>query len=75
VKKKRKNRGAKEKAAILRPHSLEGAVAAYQQKPRPAHEAAQARIAYLEKRIQTKDDLQTELTADQLAPGKEPESL
>ncbi len=64
MKKQRKNRRAKEKA-----------VAAYQQKARPAHEAAQARIAYLEKKIQPKDDLLTELTADRATPGRDPEDL
>jgi hypothetical protein len=46
-------------------------VAAFEQKARPNHSAEQERIAYLEKRIQTKDDALAELMAEHVAQKKE----
>jgi hypothetical protein len=44
--------------------------AAFQQKGRPQHPAEQERIAYLEKKIQTKDEVLAELMAEHVAKKK-----
>jgi transposase-like protein len=50
---------------------FENGAAAFQQKGRPDHSAAQERIAYLEKKIQTKDEVLAELMAEHVALEKE----
>ena len=50
---------------------FENGAAAFQQKGRPDHSAAQERIAYLEKKIQTKDEVLAELMAEHIALEKE----
>ena len=49
---------------------FENGAAAFQQKARPNHPAEQERIAYLEKKIQTKDEVLAELMAEWVAPKK-----
>ena len=49
---------------------FENGVAAFQQKSRPNHSAEQQRVAYLEKKIQTKDEVLAELMAEQVAQKK-----
>src|SRR6516225_871924 len=44
--------------------------AAFEQKARPNHSAEQERIAYLEKKIQTKDEVLAELMAEHVAQKK-----
>jgi transposase len=44
---------------------FENGTAAFEQKARPNHSADQERIAYLEKKIQTKDEVLAELMAEQ----------
>ena len=44
--------------------------AAFEQKVRPNHSADQERIAYLEKKIQTKDEVLAELMAEHVALKK-----
>lgn len=44
--------------------------AAFQPKARPNHSAEQERIAYLEKKIQTKDEVLAELMAEHVAQKK-----
>jgi transposase-like protein len=46
---------------------FENGAAAVQQKGRPNHSAEQERIAYLEKKIQTKDEVLAELMAEHVA--------
>src|SRR5262245_2604245 len=50
---------------------FENGAAAFEQKPRPKHSAEQERIAYLEKKIQTKDEVLTELMAEHVALKKD----
>jgi transposase len=50
---------------------FENGAAAFQQKARPNHSAEQERIAYLEKKIQTKDEVLAELMAEHVALKKE----
>jgi len=50
---------------------FENGAAAFQQKARPNHSAEQERISYLEKKIQTKDEVLAELMAEHVAPKKE----
>ena len=50
---------------------FENGAAAFEQKVRPNHSAEQARIAYLEKKIQTKDEVLAELMAEHVALKKE----
>jgi transposase len=50
---------------------FENGAAAFQQKARPNHSAEQERIAYLEKRIQTKEEVLAELMAEHVALKKE----
>ena len=50
---------------------FENGAAAFEQKTRPNHSADQERIAYLEKRIQTKDEVLAELMAEHVALKKE----
>jgi transposase len=50
---------------------FENGAAAFEQKTRPNHSAEQERIAYLEKKIQTKDDVLAELMAEHVALKKE----
>ena len=47
-----------------------GGAAAFEQKARPNHSADQERIAYLEKKIQTKDEVLAELMAEHVALKK-----
>jgi transposase InsO family protein/transposase-like protein len=49
---------------------FENGAAAFQQKARPNHSAEQERISYLEKKIQTKDEVLAELMAEHVAPKK-----
>jgi transposase len=49
---------------------FENGAAAFQQKARPTHSAEQERIAYLEKKIQTKDEVLAELKAEYVALKK-----
>ena len=49
---------------------FENGAAAFQPKARPNHSAEQERIAYLEKRIQTKDEVLAELMAEHVALKK-----
>ena len=49
---------------------FENGAAAFQQKIRPNHHAGQERIAYLEKKIQTKDEVLAELMAEHVALKK-----
>jgi transposase len=50
---------------------FENGAAAFDQKGRPNHSAEQERIAYLEKKIQTKDEVLAELMAEHVALKKE----
>ena len=50
---------------------FENGAAAFEQKARPNHSAEQERIAYLEKKIQTKDQVLAELMAEHIALKKE----
>src|SRR6266567_3015932 len=50
---------------------FENGAAAFQQKARPYHSSEQERIAYLEKKIQTKDEVLAELMAEHVALKKE----
>ena len=50
---------------------FENGAAAFQHKARTNHSAEQERIAYLEKKIQTKDDVLAELMAEHVALKKE----
>ena len=49
---------------------FENGAAAFEQKPRPNHSAEQERIAYLEKKVQTKDEVLAELMAEHVALKK-----
>src|SRR5947199_6415158 len=49
---------------------FENGAAAFEQKARPNHSAEQERIAYLEKKIQTKDEVLAELMAEHVALKK-----
>src|SRR6267143_7146784 len=49
---------------------FENGAAAFQPKARPNHSAEQERIAYLEKKIQTKDEVLAELMAEHVALKK-----
>src|SRR6516225_5843462 len=49
---------------------FENGTAAFEQKGRPNHSADQERIAHLEKRIQTKDEVLAELMAEHVALKK-----
>jgi transposase len=49
---------------------FENGAMAFQQKGRPNHQAEQERIAYLEKKIQTKDEVLAELMAEHVALKK-----
>jgi transposase len=49
---------------------FENGAAAFQQKARPHHSAERERIAYLEKKIQTKDEVLVELMAEHVALKK-----
>jgi hypothetical protein len=49
---------------------FENGAAAFQQKARPKHSAEQERISYLEKKIQTKDEVLAELMAEYVALKK-----
>ncbi len=49
---------------------FENGSAAFEQKARPNHSADQERIAYLEKKIQTKDEVLAELMAEHVALKK-----
>ena len=49
----------------------ENGAAAFEQEARPKHSAEQERIAYLEKKIQTKDEVLAELMAEHVALKKE----
>ena len=46
---------------------FENGAAAFEQKALPNHSAGQERIAYLEKKIQTKDEVLAELMAEHVA--------
>ena len=50
---------------------FENGAAAFAQKARPNHSAEQERIAYLEKKIQTKDEVLAELMAEHVALKKD----
>ncbi len=50
---------------------FENGAAAFEQKARPNHSAEQERIAHLEKKIQTKDEVLAELMAEHIALKKE----
>src|SRR5436309_14089691 len=49
---------------------FENGAAAFEQKARPSHSAEQERIEYLEKKIQTKDEVLAELMAEHIALKK-----
>jgi transposase len=49
---------------------FENGAAAFQPKARPNHSAEQERVAYLEKKIQTKDEVLAELMAEHVALKK-----
>src|SRR6266550_5685967 len=49
---------------------FENGAAAFEQKARPNHSAEQERIAHLEKKIQTKDEVLAELMAEHIALKK-----
>ena len=49
---------------------FENGAAAFQPKARPNHQAGQERIEYLEKKIQTKDEVLAELMAEHIALKK-----
>ena len=49
---------------------FENGAAAFEQKARPYHSAEQERITYLEKKIQTKDEVLAELMAEHVALKK-----
>jgi len=49
---------------------FENGAAAFQQQARPNHHAEQERIEYLEKKIQTKDEVLAELMAEHVALKK-----
>jgi transposase-like protein len=49
---------------------FENGAAAFQQKARPNHQAEQERIEYLEKKIQTKDEVLAELMGEHIALKK-----
>ena len=49
---------------------FENGAAAFQPKARPSHAAEQERIEYLEKKIQTKDEVLAELMAEHVALKK-----
>ena len=49
---------------------FENGADAFEQKARPNHSADQERIAYLEKKIQTKDEVLAELMAEHVALKK-----
>jgi transposase len=49
---------------------FENGAAAFQPKSRPNHQAEQERIEYLEKKIQTKDEVLAELMAEHVALKK-----
>ena len=49
---------------------FENGAAAFQQNARPNHQAEQGRIDYLEKKIQTKDEVLAELMAEHVALKK-----
>ena len=49
---------------------FENGASAFEQKTRPNHSAEQERIAYLEKKIQTKDEVLAELMAEHVALKK-----
>ena len=49
---------------------FENGAAAFEQKAKPNHSAELERIAYLEKKIQTKDEVLAELTAEHVALKK-----
>ena len=49
---------------------FENGAAAFQQKARPNHQAEQERIEYLEKKVQTKDEVLAELMAEHVALKK-----
>ncbi len=49
---------------------FENGPAAFQHKSRPHHQAEQERIEYLEKKIQTKDEVLAELMAEHIALKK-----
>src|SRR5215208_6880197 len=50
---------------------FENGAAAFEQKARPNHSAEHERIAYLEKKIQTKDEVLAELMVEHVALKKE----
>ncbi len=50
---------------------FENGAAAFEQKARPNHSAEEERIAYLQKKIQTKDEVLAELMAEHVALKKE----
>ena len=50
---------------------FENGAAAFEQKARPNHSAEQERIAYLEKKIQTKDEVLADLMAEHVALKKD----
>ena len=50
---------------------FENGAAAFEQKTRPIHSAEQERIVYLEKKIQTKDEVLAELMAEHVALKKD----
>ena len=50
---------------------FENGAAAFEQKARPNHSADQERIAYLQKKIQTKDEVLAELMAEHVALKKD----
>ena len=49
---------------------FENGAASFEQKARPNHSAEQDQIAYLEKKIQTKDEVLAELMAEHIAQKK-----
>ena|SRR5688500_4895955 len=50
---------------------FENGAAAFEQRARPTHSAEQERIAYLEKKIQTKNEVLAELMAEHVALKKD----
>ena len=55
----------------LQKEFFENGAAAFEQKARPNHSAEDERIAYLEKKIPTKDEVLAELMAEHVALKKE----
>jgi transposase len=67
MKKQRKHHTPEEKVYRWQKEFFENGAAAFRQRGRTNHQAEQERIAYLEKRIQTKDEVLAEWMAEHVA--------